>query len=72
MNRVRIRWCSTGARFDEGIEFTFPTFTLAAGARCLLVSNQVAFQLRYGNGFNIAGVYGGSLDNNGGDAPIAG
>jgi hypothetical protein len=56
----------TGARFEEGIDFTFPTFTLPAGGRCLLVSNLAAFQLRYDeNGLAIVGVYGGSLDNNG-------
>lgn len=57
----------TGAHFGEGIDFTFPNFTLAAGARCLLVANLAAFQLRYGNGLDaqIAGVYNGNLDNNG-------
>jgi hypothetical protein len=58
----------SGAYFEKGITFTFPSgYTLAAGARCLLVSNQVAFQLRYGNGFNalIAGQYEGQLDDDG-------
>jgi hypothetical protein len=57
----------TGAHFDEGITFTFPAYTLAAGARCLLVANIAAFQLRYGHGFDaqIAGVFGDNLDNNG-------
>lgn len=57
-----------GAYFDEGVTFTFPAgYTLAAGARCLVVANQIAFQLRYGSGFNalIAGQYDGQLDNNG-------
>ena len=57
-----------GARFDNGVDFTFPPgFTLAAGARCLVVANQAAFQLRYGHAFDaqIAGVFGGNLDNNG-------
>ena len=57
----------TGAHFGEGIDFTFPNFTLAPGARCLLVANLAAFQLRYGNGLNaqIVGAYEGQLDNNG-------
>ncbi len=57
----------TGAYFDRGITFTFPTFTLAAGARGLVVGNIAAFQLRH-PGVNpelIAGQYDGSLDNNG-------
>ena len=57
----------TGATFDRGVTFTFPNFTLAAGARCLLVANQAAFQLRYPGVSTalIAGQYEGSLDNNG-------
>ena len=57
----------TGAHFDNGIAFTFPAFTLAAGARCLVVANLAAFQLRYGHAFDaqIAGVFTGNLDNNG-------
>ena len=57
----------TGAHFDQGLTFTFPAFTLAAGARCLLVANLAAFQLRYGHAFDaqIVGVYDGNLDNNG-------
>jgi hypothetical protein len=57
-----------GAYFDKGVTFTFSAgYTLAAGARCLLVSNHAAFQLRYGTGLNslIAGQYEGQLDNNG-------
>jgi hypothetical protein len=55
----------TGAQFDKGITFTFPTFTLNAGQRCLVVANQLAFQTRYGTGFNIAGEFEGSFDNSG-------
>ena len=57
----------TGAHFDQGVTFTFPAFTLNAGARCLLVANVAAFQLRYGHAFDaqIAGAYTGNLDNNG-------
>ena len=56
----------SGARFVKGIEFTFPLgATLAAGARVLLVSNQAAFQYRYGNGATIGGQYLGNLSNSG-------
>ena len=57
----------TGAHFDHGVTFTFPAYTLAAGARCLLVANQAAFQLRYGHSLDaqIAGVFSGNLDNGG-------
>ena len=57
----------TGAHFDQGVTFTFPAYVLAAGARCVLVANQTAFQLRYGHAFDaqIAGVYFGNLDNGG-------
>jgi hypothetical protein len=57
----------TGARFDTGVTFTFPVFTLAAGGRCLIVGNLAGFQLRYGHAFDaqIVGVYSGNLDNNG-------
>jgi hypothetical protein len=55
-----------GASFSNGVTFTFPAgFTLAAGARTLVVSNLAAFQLRYPGLTNIAGVYTGHLDNSG-------
>lgn len=55
----------TGAQFDKGITFIFPTFTLAAGQRCLVVRSLAAFQKRYGTGFSIAGEFEGGLDNSG-------
>ena len=56
-----------GARFTKGIEFTFPAnFTLNGGQRCILVSLQAAFNLRYGNsGALVAGQFEGNLDNSG-------
>jgi hypothetical protein len=55
-----------GAYFDKGITFTFPAgFTLAAGARTLVVSNTAAFALRYGSGFYLAGQFEGNFDNGG-------
>jgi hypothetical protein len=58
-----------GVRFKSGIEFAF-TFTnavttLAAGQSVVLVKNVAAFTSLYGPGITIAGVYSGSLDNNG-------
>ena len=59
----------TGATFTDGIGFSFaagsPGSVLAAGARLLLVKNITAFGERYGAGVPIAGIYEGSLSNNG-------
>jgi hypothetical protein len=52
-------------RFTEGIEFTFPTLSLAAGQSTLLVKNTTAFLARYGPGKSIAGSFVGALDNSG-------
>ncbi|MHA3774317.1 DUF7453 family protein [Verrucomicrobiota bacterium sgz303538] len=55
-----------GTQFDRGITFSFPAgFTLAPGARTVVVSTQAAFTLRYGAGVNIAGQYEGNLSNSG-------
>jgi hypothetical protein len=56
------------AQFQRGVEFTFPAgYTLAAGARCLLVANLAAFHVRYGAALDalIAGEFLGNLDNAG-------
>ena len=55
----------SGAQFVTGITFTFPATTLAAGESVLVVSNQAAFDLRYGTGLNVAGEYTGQLGNGG-------
>ena len=52
-------------RFTEGIDFTFPVLTLAAGQSTLLVKNTTAFLARYGPGKSIAGSFVGALDNSG-------
>jgi len=45
-----------GASFASGVTFVFPpNFTLGPGERTVIVANQAAFILRYGNGANIAG-----------------
>lgn len=54
-----------GVRFAEGIDFTFPGRTLAAGERVLVVRNQAAFEQVYGTGRSaqIAGEFALALDN---------
>ncbi len=54
-----------GFRLSGGVEFTFPNFTLAAGAHVLVVKNHAAFQAQYGMGLLIAGEFSGSLDDAG-------
>jgi hypothetical protein len=56
----------SGVSFTAGITFSFPAgATLAAGATTLLVKNLAAFNLRYGSGKSIAGVYSDKLSNGG-------
>jgi hypothetical protein len=59
----------TGARFTEGIDFTFPANSLlATGARVLMVKNVMAFELLHGGGRPIAGVFANNTAlNNGGE-----
>jgi hypothetical protein len=55
----------SGAVFD-GISYTFPSGSIfLPGAKILLVKNQAAFALRYGNSIIPNGVYGGKLSNSG-------
>lgn len=61
-----------GVQFNQGITYAFNSdplntsiLTLDPGARCLLVRNKAAFELRYGTGLPIAGVYQGTLSNSG-------
>lgn len=56
----------SGAQFTEGVSMTFGGgVTLAPGQRVLVVANQAAFELRYGNLLPVVGVYTGNLDNGG-------
>ena len=62
-----------GVELTDGVEFDFidsSITTLDAGQRLLVVSNQAAFEARYGNGLPIAGVFSGSLDNAGEDIDV--
>ena len=54
-----------GVKFVVGITYTFPSQTLAPGARILIVKNLAAFTARYGSGLNISGTFGGQLSNGG-------
>ncbi|HWN93602.1 MAG TPA: lamin tail domain-containing protein, partial [Methylomirabilota bacterium] len=58
-----------GFRFTNGIDFTFTATngvtSLAPGGHVLLVKNLAAFNSRYGVHPNVAGQYGGTLDNAG-------
>jgi hypothetical protein len=51
--------------FTNGIDFSFPSMSLAAGEYVVVIKDQVAFEAVYGAGLNVAGVYGGSLNNGG-------
>jgi hypothetical protein len=54
-----------GMQFTNGVSFTFPSYLLAPGARALVVSDQAAFESRYGAGLPVLGSYLGHLDNGG-------
>ena len=52
-------------RFTKGINFTFGDVNLAAGKYILVVKNQNAFEAEYGTARPVAGVFSGSLANEG-------
>lgn len=57
-----------GVRFTVGITFDFSTSDvvfLAPGQHVVVVKNRQAFEARYGTGINVAGEYGGNLNNGG-------
>ena len=56
----------TGAYFSQGIDYTFPTSSLAGGACLILAKSPTAFALRYPSvTVPVFGPYGGQLDNGG-------
>lgn len=56
----------SNAKFTEGVSLTFASGTiLTSGQRVIVVANQVAFEMRYGSGLPIVGVYNENLDNGG-------
>lgn len=54
-----------GMALSDGVVFTFPSYSLGAGNRALVVRNQAAFESRYGVAHPVVGVYLGSLNNGG-------
>jgi len=56
----------SGASFTDGVTLTFASGTiLTPGQRVLVVANQAAFELRYGNALPVVGEFTGNLDNGG-------
>jgi len=57
-----------GVHFTDGVSFDFSQSTiqwLRPGETVLVVSNQLAFEQRYGQGLPVAGVYVGNFSNSG-------
>ncbi len=54
-----------GARFAEGVRFTFDNLRLDAGERAVVIKDPVAIAVRYGAETPFAGVWDGSLAHNG-------
>lgn len=52
-----------GFSLNGAVGFTFPSYTLAAGQRVLVVKSRAAFESRYGGGLPIAGEFTGNLHN---------
>ncbi len=52
-------------QFTDGIEFTFPSIELLPYVHVLVVEDINAFENYYGQDFNVAGQYSGSLSNGG-------
>ena len=55
-----------GAAFTDGVDFTFPSLDISPGQRVLVVQDEVAFRLRYGDEPTIVGEFeSGRLSNAG-------
>ncbi len=52
-------------QITDGVEFTFPEISLAAGERAVVVENIEAFAVRYGDEINVVGQWSGGLSNGG-------
>ncbi len=53
--------------FTNGVDFTFDNTVLLPGQRTLVVRDANAFESRYGNGLNVAGVFSAGGLSNGGE-----
>ena len=65
----------TNIQFTDGITFDFADASitkLPPGQRVLLVSNAMAFDMRYGTGLPVIGQYSGKLSNQGESLEITG
>jgi hypothetical protein len=53
-----------GSEFTQGITFQFDSLVLQPGETVLIVANEAAFEIRYGNSLPVVGEYTGTLSNN--------
>ena len=63
----------TGVQLTDGVDFDFyggAITTLQPGERLVVVSNEAAFESRYGNDAPVAGQYEGNLNNSGEDIDL--
>ena len=56
-----------GLSFTAGIDATLPSVSLAPGERGVIVNNQAAFELRYGDAVNVLATFDGGRLANGGE-----
>ncbi|MDG2382434.1 MAG: lamin tail domain-containing protein [Pirellulaceae bacterium] len=56
-----------GSYFNAGIDFVFPNIDLTAGEHAVLVRNETAFRLRYGDSPRVLGEFTDGNLNNGGE-----
>jgi len=61
-----------GFALSGSVEFAFGDYELAPGERVVIVANQDAFAVRYGDGIPVAGTYTGALGNASGDLLLKG
>ena len=52
-------------QLTDGVQFTFPDVSLAAGDRAVVVEDMAAFAVRYGDSANVVGQWTGGLANGG-------
>ncbi|MGE5294707.1 MAG: lamin tail domain-containing protein, partial [Solirubrobacterales bacterium] len=55
----------TGVRFTGGVDFVFPSMTLAPGEFVVVAGDPAAFREHYGADINVVGPYAGHLSNSG-------
>jgi len=60
----------TGWRISRGVDFTFPSVTLAAGAYLVVAADMAAFNAKYPGVANVVGGWRGTLSNQGEEVEI--